>query len=128
MQASQSVFLSTLALPMMVSFTSTVNEYSANGSWILVKSFQLLLALYASTHPHGTYTGIDVETLLKVHPPIVGGVAALHVIEVKDEQPEKVLLPISVIELGILIELREEHPSKKPNSKQKSYVSTVQIQ
>ena len=35
---------------------------------------------------HGTYTGIDVETLLKVHTPIVGGVAALHVMEVKEVQ------------------------------------------
>ena len=35
---------------------------------------------------HGTYTGIDVETPSKADE-IVGGVAALHVIEVKDEQP-----------------------------------------
>ena len=30
-------------------------EYSANGSWILAKSFQPSAALYAEMHPHGTY-------------------------------------------------------------------------
>jgi hypothetical protein len=73
----------------MVSFTYTSIEYSANGSWILVKSFQRLAALYAFTHPHGTYTGIDFETLAKADVPIVGGVVASHVIEVKEEQPQK---------------------------------------
>ena len=57
---------------------------------------------------HGTYTGIDVETLLKVHTPIVGGVAALHVIEVKDEQPEKALSPMLVTLLPIVTEVKEE--------------------
>ena len=56
---------------------------------MLVKFSQPLLALYASTHPHGTYTGIDIETPLKADEPIVGGVAASHVMELKAEQPEK---------------------------------------
>ena len=74
----------------MVSFTYTSIEYSSNGSWILVKSFQPLAALYAFTHPHGTYTGIDFETPSKVYvPPIVGGVTASHVMEVKEDQEEK---------------------------------------
>ena len=46
---------------MMLSFTLTSIEYSANGSWILENLLQPLAALYTSTHPHGTYTGINVE-------------------------------------------------------------------
>ena len=37
-------------------------EYSAKGSWILVKSFQPDAALYAFSDPHGKYTGMDLDT------------------------------------------------------------------
>jgi hypothetical protein len=64
----------------------------------------------------GTYTGIDVETLSKVHiPPIVGGVAALHVIEVKDEQPEKALSPMLVTLSPIVTEVKDEQSRKAFN-------------
>ena len=79
---------------------------------MLVKFFQLLAALYASTHPHGTYTGIDIDTPSKASEPRVGGVAASHVMEVKEEQFLKAEEPMFVTLLGIVTEVREEQPKK----------------
>ena len=76
----------------------------------MVKSLQPLAALYASTHPHGTYTGIDFETPLKADEPIVGGVAASHVMELKAKQPEKASSPMLVTLFGMVIEVRESQP------------------
>jgi hypothetical protein len=93
----------------MVSFTFTSIKYSANGSWMLVKSFQALTALYASTHPHGTYTGIDFETPLKAdEPKVVGGIVASHVIEVSDLQPWKAKYRMLVTLSPIATEVKEE--------------------
>ena len=41
--------------------------------------------------------------------PIVGGVAASHVVEVKEEQPSKANHPILVTLFGIVMEVRVEH-------------------
>jgi hypothetical protein len=82
---------------------------------MLVKFFQLLAALYASTHPHGTYTGIDIDTPSKASEPRVGGVAASHVREVKEEQFLKAEEPMLVTLLGIVIEVKDAQPSKAPH-------------
>jgi hypothetical protein len=41
--------------------------------------------LYAETVPQGTYTGIEYDPLLKAYSPIVGGVVASQVMEVREQ-------------------------------------------
>ena len=73
---------------------------------MLLKTFQPLADLYASTHPHGTYTGIDFGTPSKAFDSTVGGVAALHVTEVKALQNWKVPASMPVTLSPIVTEVK----------------------
>ena len=68
--------------------------------------------LYASKLLVGTYTGMDLLTFLKTFSPNSGGVIPSKIIEVIFEQPSKASSPISVTELGIMIDLRPEQLQK----------------
>ena len=68
--------------------------------------------LYADTHPHGTYTGIDIETPSKAPESTAGGFSASQVIEVREVQLKKAAYPMLVTLLGIVTEVKEEQLEK----------------
>ena len=79
---------------------------------MLVNSFHSFAALYASTLCAGTYTGMDLSTLLKHANPQSGGIIASQVIEVSPSQPLKAQYPMLVTDSGIVIEVRLVQPEK----------------
>lgn len=82
---------------------------------MLEKFIHPAAARYAGPHPAGTYTGILSLTPVNSLPaPIIGGIEAKEVIEVKPLQPLNAYHPIFVIDEGSVMDVRFVQPSNAP--------------
>ena len=80
--------------------------------WKFLKNFQFIAHLYASTLPHGTYTGIMLsipQNALFAH---VGGVVGLEIMYVRPGQLQNAYPSMLVTPSGMVIDVRAEQPLK----------------
>ena len=80
--------------------------------WKFLKNFQFMAALYAFTHPQGTYTGIVLSIPQNALFPHVGGVVGLEIMYVRPGQLQNAYPSMLVTPSGMVIDVRAEQPLK----------------